>query len=202
MPSLPKRSGPYLLTLLLVVLGILTYWMLSVLNDPAIQQAVQKNKLTQAPRQPEQEAPLLPSPSAAASTATDPVILEMHQEMIREDTPPERELEIIQDLIAQNQRALGPGSFGDNNDITRALVGDSGDGIWLPRQSPRIREGQLLDRWGTPYWFHANGTNHLEIRSAGPDRDLFNSDDIILNGSPAGYGATPAEVTPEASRKL
>ncbi|MEN3942766.1 hypothetical protein WJU23_15810 [Prosthecobacter sp. SYSU 5D2] len=191
--SLPKRPGPYILALLLIVLGILTTWMLRVLTDPALQKAAQ-TKAGRTPPPPDPALQLIPArPTLADTTATDPVIVELHQEMTREDTSPERELEIIQDLLSQHNRALGPGTFGDNNDVTRALVGDTGDGIWLPRQSPRIRNGELLDRWGTPYWFHANGENSIEIRSAGPDKNLFTSDDVILNESPAGLGATPEQ---------
>jgi len=50
----------------------------------------------------------------------------------------------------------------------------------------------VMDRWNTPYWFHANAATQVEIRSAGPDRNLFTADDLILNGSPAGFGASPA----------
>lgn len=194
MLSLPKRPGPYILALLLIILGILTAWMLRVLEDPAIKKAVQSKAARTPPPAPDTPLQLIPPrPPLADTSATDPVILELHQEMLQEETPPERELEIIQDLLSQHNRALGPGTFGDNNDVTRALVGDSGDGIWLPRTSPRIRNGELLDRWGTPYWFHANGDSNIEIRSAGPDKNLFTSDDLILNPSPSGLGATPEE---------
>lgn len=194
MPSLPKRPGPYLALLLLIIMGLLTYWMLRVLDDPAIQRAVQKAREEKATA-PSQPGPPLPIPTAtnSAPQAMDAGISSMHAEMLQADTPPEREVEILHELLAMHQRALGPGSFGDNGDVTQALVGTSASGVWLPRQSPRIREGQLLDRWGTAYWFHANDSQQIEIRSAGPDKVLFNSDDILLNPSPAGFGATPVE---------
>ncbi|TDU81351.1 hypothetical protein EI77_00656 [Prosthecobacter fusiformis] len=44
MPSLPKRPGPYILTLLLIILGILTLWMLKVIDDPAVRRAIEANK--------------------------------------------------------------------------------------------------------------------------------------------------------------
>ncbi len=191
--SLPNRPGPYLLLLLLAALGAMTVWMLNVLEDPAVRRAALAGRAARestAPTPaPQGYAPSPPPP--LQNTATDPVIVQMHDEMIQPETPPERELEIVQELISQQQRAMGPGSFGDNNDITSALVGPSTQGVWLPRQSPRIRNGELLDRWGTPYWFHSNAGNQIEIRSAGPDKSLFTSDDVILNGSPAGFGATP-----------
>lgn len=194
MLSIPKRPGPYLLMLLLVVLGILTYWMLRALTDPAILEAVQKTKASRQVGPPE-PYPSLPAarPVTPATEELDPVIAAMHQEMTQSETPPERELEIIQELISLQQRGIGNTSLGDNGDITLALVGEAGKSAWLPRTSPRLRDGQLLDRWGTPYWFHPNSANQMEIRSAGPDKNLFSPDDVILNGSPAGFGATPAE---------
>lgn len=195
MPSLPKRPGPYVVVLLLAVILVLTLWMLKVLNDPAIREAVrEKQKTTLPPAVPAASIPpvQLPKVEPAPALQTDATVLAQHHEMISPDTSPERELEILQDLISQHHRALGDGSMGDNGDVVSALVGQQGPGTWLPRSSPRLRGGQLMDRWGSPYWFHPNAANQMEIRSAGPDRSLFTGDDIILNGSPAGFGATPA----------
>ncbi|MBB5035902.1 hypothetical protein [Prosthecobacter dejongeii] len=199
MPTLPNRPGPYVLILLFVILGVLTWWMQKVLTDPAIQQAVRESKAEREKRTPQPVVPL-PPPATPASVPqnqpVDPVINSLHQEMIQPKTVPEREMEILQELINLNQRARPGEALGDNGDITLALVGKAPQGIWLPRQSPRIRDGQLLDRWGTAYWFHPNSSNQIEIRSAGPDKNLFTSDDLILNGSPAGFGATPSDAAP------
>jgi hypothetical protein len=77
----------------------------------------------------------------------------------------------------------------------------TGDGGRLPHLFPprhrTVRGGQLVDRWGTPYWFHPNSGNQMEIRSAGPDKNLFTLDDVVLNPSPEGLGASSA--TPAAS---
>jgi hypothetical protein len=42
-------------------------------------------------------------------------------------------------------------------------------------------KGQLVDRWGTPFFFHALSPGACQIRSAGPDRRLWTDDDIQLN---------------------
>jgi hypothetical protein len=41
--------------------------------------------------------------------------------------------------------------------------------------------GQLVDRWGTPLFFHALGGRRFDIRSAGPDGKLWTKDDIHRN---------------------
>lgn len=195
MPLLPKRPGPYVLILLLIILGVLTAWMIRVLDDPAIQRAIEEKKNKREQPEPAPQPSLQPAAPAAIapSIEMDAGILSMHTEMVQADTPPERELEIIQDLLSLQFRSGGDTSLGDNSDITKALVGNSEKGVWLPSQSARIKDGQLQDRWGTAYWFHPNSPGQIEIRSAGPDRELFTQDDIILNGSPAGFGATPGE---------
>lgn len=50
----------------------------------------------------------------------------------------------------------------------------------FPLQHPRLdAEGNLLDAWGTPFHFHSISRNHLQIRSAGPDRELFTAEDLV-----------------------
>lgn len=39
-------------------------------------------------------------------------------------------------------------------------------------------QGQIIDRWGTPLFFHALGSARYEIRSAGPDKKLWTADDV------------------------
>jgi len=52
----------------------------------------------------------------------------------------------------------------------------------LPDQHIALNtNGQLIDRWGTPLFFHAVGGGRFELRSAGPDRKLWTDDDIHRN---------------------
>jgi hypothetical protein len=41
-------------------------------------------------------------------------------------------------------------------------------------------KGELVDRWGTPYFFHQLSRDHMEIRSAGPDKVMWTQDDPII----------------------
>jgi len=55
---------------------------------------------------------------------------------------------------------------------------------FLPDQHIALNsKGQLIDRWGTPLFFHALGGGRFEIRSAGPDRKLWTDDDIHRNSN-------------------
>jgi hypothetical protein len=73
---------------------------------------------------------------------------------------------------------------GTNAEITRALNGDNPaharflDGI--PGQQIDSN-GELVDPWGTPYFFHQLSGSDMEVRSAGPDRKMWTSDDIVIH---------------------
>ncbi len=71
---------------------------------------------------------------------------------------------------------------GNNAEITAALTGKNKLGLSLiPADHPAInRAGELCDRWGTPFFFHAESGTRMEVRSAGPDRKLWSEDDVVL----------------------
>lgn len=69
---------------------------------------------------------------------------------------------------------------GSNAEITAALTGTNRLGLVLiPRTHPAINaEGELCDRWGTPYFFHSESRRRTTVRSAGPDRRMWTEDDV------------------------
>ncbi|MBI5689184.1 MAG: hypothetical protein HZC55_03740 [Verrucomicrobia bacterium] len=72
---------------------------------------------------------------------------------------------------------------GSNAEITAALTGRNRLRFAvIPPSHPALnREGELCDRWGTPFFFHAESATRMEIRSAGPDRRPWTSDDVVLS---------------------
>jgi hypothetical protein len=138
-------------------------------------------------------ASLLPDASMSGSTSVveiDPANQELANRLSNPESAPEEDLEIVQSFLQIYSKAQGGNPTGDNSDITSAMTGTNGHrGRVFPRNHPSIREGQMVDRWGTPYWFHPNSGHSMEIRSAGPDRQLFTQDDLVLNPSPEGFGA-------------
>ena len=72
--------------------------------------------------------------------------------------------------------------MGLNEEYVDFLIGKNPKGIqMLPHDHPDISEkGELLDRWGTPYFFHPVSEKRVDILSAGPDRTLFTDDDVSL----------------------
>lgn len=73
-----------------------------------------------------------------------------------------------------------PLPFGSNEELAAALRGKNRLQMrFLPDQHPVFNEkGELVDRWGTPLFFHAEAKDRLDIRSAGPDKTMWTEDDL------------------------
>ena len=71
---------------------------------------------------------------------------------------------------------------GVNEDVAAALIGKNERNLALisPQHPAISAKGQLLDQWGTPYFFHALSGEDMEISSAGPDRRFGTHDDVKL----------------------
>ncbi|MCH6257362.1 hypothetical protein MLD52_12450 [Puniceicoccaceae bacterium K14] len=72
-------------------------------------------------------------------------------------------------------------NLASNKSILKSLTGYNPEGIqFIPKNHPFLNErGELLDRWQIPLIFHAIAVNHIEIRSAGPDKIPYTEDDSL-----------------------
>ncbi len=74
----------------------------------------------------------------------------------------------------------GENPIGTNAEITAALNGGNRRQSRLVPEGVSVNgKGEMVDRWGMPYFFHQLSRTEMEIRSAGPDRVLWTTDDII-----------------------
>ena len=96
--------------------------------------------------------------------------------------PPLTVLDIARVAMHNYNAAFGENPVGDNSEITAALTGKN------PKQTDFITEesglrvnakGEMIDAWGTPFFFHQLSGQVMEIRSAGEDRKLWTSDDQV-----------------------
>lgn len=80
-----------------------------------------------------------------------------------------------------------PIPLGANEEVAQALLGKNRAKLaFISSTSPALnRAGQLIDRWGTPLFFHAESAQKIDLRSAGPDRQMWTKDDVhrCHNGS-------------------
>jgi hypothetical protein len=96
--------------------------------------------------------------------------------------PPQIILENMRRVIRQYGDMFGGNPVGTNLEITRALQGNNPKQINFlkPDDGNRVNaNGELVDAWGTPYFFHQLSATDMEIRSAGPDRKMWSDDDLV-----------------------
>lgn len=74
-------------------------------------------------------------------------------------------------------------STGTNQDLVKILLGNNTDRIrFISADSKALNEKkELIDRWGTPLFFHFQNQTMPEIRSAGPDQKMWTDDDTVLD---------------------
>jgi hypothetical protein len=102
--------------------------------------------------------------------------------------PPENDLTLLSRLMENSllllkSAANRPLSANENwADLFRGKNGAREE--FLPAQHVALNDqGQLVDRWQTPLFFHALGGGRYEIRSAGPDGKLWTEDDLQRNAN-------------------
>lgn len=182
---MPRRPSFYILTLLLLVLIGLVYYITRAVNSPELKAAIAKAKATKDAQSQTNQAMKPVDSTAEIASNIDPELKKLADELNAPGGSPQRDLEVLREFMNLYNKAYRSGNpVGLNEDITGALTGTADPtrkGHLFPRSSPAIKNGQLVDRWGTPFWFHAESSTKMEIRSAGPDRSLFTSDDVILN---------------------
>lgn len=92
------------------------------------------------------------------------------------------DLRLISDLLAtfRTNFPRDGNPVGTNAEITAVLTGQNKLRLALiPADHPAINRttGELLDRWGTPFFFHAESGTRMTITSAGPDKKFHTPDD-------------------------
>ena len=85
-------------------------------------------------------------------------------------------------LMFRDYRTITGGNpVGTNAEIMKSIMGGNPKGAMLgpPEGQTLNGNGELLDRWGTPYFFHQLTKDLMEIHSAGPDHKMGSDDDIV-----------------------
>jgi hypothetical protein len=96
---------------------------------------------------------------------------------------PEIVLENVGRAIRQYGEMFGGNPVGNNQEIASQLNGGNPKGINFINAEAGMRineQGEIVDAWGTPYFFHQISGTDMEIHSAGPDRVMWTSDDLVM----------------------
>lgn len=113
-----------------------------------------------------------------------PDVADLARQLNGPGNTPQDDLALIQSLLGIYRKAnndMNP-EGGLNYEITSAMLGDNKSRYAvLPVDLPAVSEGgELVDRWGTPYWFHPISNHLMDVRSAGPDHELWTDDDVSI----------------------
>lgn len=174
--------------LILFAAGLGALWWIVRQGHPASRPVGDSSKSTpsialSAPAVPAAFAPGEPPRllSARAATAERPALA--WERFLAADGSPTEDLAALGDLVSGYlQSGLGETrrEIGFNEDLVTALTDAAALGeAALPADHPAIREGRLIDRWGTPWQVHPQARDSIQLRSAGPDRRLYTADDLV-----------------------
>jgi hypothetical protein len=97
--------------------------------------------------------------------------------------PPATVLENMRTAIRQYGSMFDGNPIGTNLEITQALNGENPKEAKFLKAEAGLRlnqKGELIDSWGTPFFFHQLSGKEMEIRSAGPDRIMWTADDLVI----------------------
>lgn len=134
--------------------------------------------------------PVLPPIAEVAAAPTIPV-MKVANSTVNETAPEKPNLDLIAaaaieidqvGLMFRDYRTLmGSNPVGTNAEIILAVSGGNPKKALLgPPKGQQINgRGELVDTWGTAYFFHQKSATDMEIHSAGPDKQFGTSDDII-----------------------
>lgn len=149
-------------------------WMFLIMTsrapkDPAKESAIQDRPIASTPRIPTAAERLL---EGYADPSTQPV----------------EDLKKVQRVVAGYFSVVKNSSrfpIGGNADLAAALRGENPNReTYVPEGHPVFStDGLLVDRWGSPLVVHPEAWTQLELRSAGPDKIAYTSDDLVLKPS-------------------
>lgn len=152
-------------------------------TPPSEMNSGKKPRISTTPREPFRMPKFEQDLSMLSNNLEEEGLSEYARDLENPDLPEKDKVESIALLVFNLARYANVGYLPscDNIDITNSLLGDNERKVaYLFADSKHINEhGELVDRWGTPYDFHCNSTAAATIRSAGPDKALYTSDDIV-----------------------
>jgi hypothetical protein len=127
--------------------------------------------------------PMRPAPSVQGATppsTEQPAPERQEPEEPLANIDPVEDVDGVRRMVRGFRNVMGENPVGTNAEITRALTGGNLKQIKMPltRGSSVNENGELVDRWGTAYFFHQLTAEEMEVRSAGPDRQMWTADDV------------------------
>lgn len=123
--------------------------------------------------------------SSPYATSAPPTLADQNPASATTDDPVPRDARIdegkVRLMLRDYHTLTGGNPVGTNAEIMRAVMGGNPKQATLgpPEGMSLNGSGELVDQWGTPYFFHQISGDVTEIRSAGPDKRLWTGDDVV-----------------------
>jgi hypothetical protein len=193
-----SHSKRLLFTIFLLVVVMLVYFLIhvkfigtNITNQPSFTPDTKKEVADTKNTKPLPESEKIP-PDVTASTSvlTTPPAQEKIQTSFRaifsaygvKSSSIENDLRLLHAAISLWQLAdTEEQFFGNNQKITNSLCSSRGESQILDSNHPMIsKDGELLDRWGTPISFHDISRRRMDLISAGPDKIMGSGDDVMM----------------------
>jgi hypothetical protein len=185
-----KKSVAFVLVIIIAVVGMAVWWTKTTIKTPptSVAPAQPTTLSTPIPADSGPKASKVPAPSTAVAQPksapeeeTPPAPLPL-QTMPYERARYIGDLEKVMLMLRDYRTLMKENPVGSNAEITKALMGGNPKHAQLgPTNGEGVNDkGELVDRWGTPYFFHQMSATVMEIRSAGPDKVLWTTDDITV----------------------
>lgn len=131
--------------------------------------------------------PIQTKPTVAVIPETEPPPTALPEPDVPENELPQLPasivLENLRTVFRQYQSKFDGNPVGTNLEITRTLNGGNAKQARYLKMEDGMRvnaKGELIDNWGTPYFFHQLSGTEMEIHSAGPDKKMWTSDDLVV----------------------
>jgi hypothetical protein len=174
------RQSMLWLCVIVVVLMVMNRYVAQN-RQPDVKIAATSERAVESPpaaASPETVEAVIASPDVLPEITVLPFASELEKDLVRHDNP-EASRQAVEQILFFYRRMFRENPVGQNEEITAALLGENKERVaFIPPDSPAIKDGKLVDPWGTPYWFHAQSGQQMEIHSAGPDQQLFTADDL------------------------
>ncbi len=113
----------------------------------------------------------------------------------------EQDLAIVDNLLFSYQSVFREFPYGDNAELVKVFQGANPRGIaFIPKDESSLNaSGELIDRWGTPFFFHRLAGSQIEVRSAGPDGIHWSEDDFSsVDADDSGMAKLSPQLGPSA----
>ena len=178
--------------ILLLVLGVLGYFTLNLdstkrpspKNDAASLDVAIPDKSNGVAASPSAAANIaeakVTSPDGRTALAAAPNSIPATPEV--SSLPPLTVLDNARVAMKNYGSTFGENPVGTNPEITAALTGKNPKGINFITAESGLRvneQGEMVDGYGSPLFFHQISGREMEIRSAGEDRKMWTFDDLV-----------------------